>query len=363
MFLPYLTTGDLLRLSECSVALLPYRTYLNSIKLVVPIQHLSSSSSSLWDEETKKTSLVRFLQSQQLPFSQVVVGHSSLMAVIEQLVAPSSSSASPSSLSCTSHLKMLSFAGVVMEKEDMASLSRLMVRGGLRHLEELNLSGVIGASKQQAGVGRKRLGLMYIMEALSHGACPLLHRLDLSHNDAIDRSRGGMGLGFICQALQSGYTPHLHYLHLSSCGLSAIDGIDLANLLWSNACPQLETLDLAGNYSLGDHGLIPLLEVLEEGHCPNIRSLSLDHTGMTVMGGVALIHALSSSGCQHLQHLHLHHALTDRLSSLAVIKLVTQGRLPSLQSLDLLDTHIDEEHHHLLQQATTTSPLLKTIIV
>jgi len=162
---------------------------------------------------------------------------------------------------------------------------------------------------------------------------------------------GPKGFGLICRAMQSASFPHLRHIHLSSCGLSAVDGQALASLLWSQACPRIETLDLASNYLMGDVGVIPILKALEEGQCNSIRSLNLTSTGLTMAGGGALAQALSSSGCRNLHHLRLRHALTDRLSSLAVVKVLAEGSLPSLQSLDMHDTQMDDEHHHLLKQS------------
>jgi len=176
---------------------------------------------------------------------------------------------------------------------------------------------------------------------------------------------GHLAFGSLCRALQkSGSLTTLRHLYLSSCGLSAVEGQELASLLWVGACPNIETLDLASNFFMGDYGLIPVLIALEGMRCPNLMSLCLDSTGLTLVGAEALAHVLSSPGCRQLQHLSLRYALSDRLSSLAVVKVVAQGSLPSLTSLDMLDTQMDSEHHRLLKDMTTSAPssMLKTIV-
>lgn len=107
--------------------------------------------------------------------------------------------------------------------------------------------------------------------ALGSGHCHSLQELDLS------RTRLSLG-GFtaVTHALQQGHCPDLRRLGLSFCCLWAADGRALGVALRSGHIGKVEELDLSGN-DMGDDGLIPVLEALEAGCCPNLRRLSLQY--------------------------------------------------------------------------------------
>ena len=85
--------------------------------------------------------------------------------------------------------------------------------------------------------------------AIESGHCRHLQELDLGGIIRIDQHEQGMSRIII--ALQGGCCPDLMSLRLSGCRLSMDDGVNLGALLRSGVCPKLEKLYLGENPRLG----------------------------------------------------------------------------------------------------------------
>lgn len=356
MILPFFTTDDLLRLSECSRGLLKYRNNLLAVKIV-------PQEGSRWG--TMRRSLVRLLSEQHSGVRYLRIGDPSLVSVLSEVV----------NMNRCSALTTLDLSDIKLSDEDAAVIGRALP--GLVGLEELLLCGA--CSEVTA------TGLGHMMGALAHGACPGLRHLNFSDNEfsedvecqviatalesghcrrlqELDLSNtvlDQVDFNAVARALCSGNCPEMRRLNLSSCSLDRYDGRALGLALRSGACPKFEKLELSYNDDMGDDGLVPVMEALEAGSCPELKLLDLESTRLEAGGGTALGLALSSGRCSHLQELILQCGSVDRVGTLRILEAIKRGVCPDLRHLDLGGNKMDEEHGKMLGEVLASGSCLK----
>jgi len=261
MLIPFFTAQDLLRLSECSKAMIKYRGFLSYVKLV---SHPSFGS----DGDNLKDGLYKLLgdETQEVGIRHLGLAHRSLVTnVLERLATQG----------CLDRLSTLDLGSIELLDEDIPAIRRVLTKGFMSGLEGLKIRGRL--------LSFTALGVSELMRALGEGSCPNLRRLYLAG------SRGPNGSSSaIAAALKSGHCSRLQELHLSSvtlrggeaiahalhflpnllvlalsdCALDSEGGIALASALESGACPLLEEFILSGNHEMGDWALSDILHSL-----------------------------------------------------------------------------------------------------
>jgi len=191
---------------------------------------------------------------------------------------------------CCRLVKALDLSGVDMEKQHFAAVGRGLKGANFLSLEELHMDKS----------GMTNGGLDHIASALELGACPSLLTLNLSNN-AFDEGVGeivsrvmksrqcqqlqSLGLRWaafdcfgeleeVASALENGCCPNLKSLEL---GLDATSDDDMevfARAMRSGAMRLLERLTLTWKDDTDENvSLKPVLEPIPAGECPNIRIL------------------------------------------------------------------------------------------
>lgn len=363
LVLPFLSTKDRLRLSECSQGLINYRNNLSCVKLIA---HPSSNPPD-------RAALHQLLMGQQqrgCGLAYLFIAHRSLLDVLGLAIH-----------GCFKALRTLDLTGrlwyqsPMWEEEDAVYLAGVLAGGGLEGLEELRL--------QRMFIGGPSVEM--ILQALTGGACPRLRQLGLTRTDDFLPDEGGVGhalvealesghlrhlqeLSFnnywghhgvgekssgVFRALQRGACPSLARLSLSAWRLSSTESQALAMALGSGSCARLEYLDLGDNWTAGEQGWGAIFEALQAGCSPMLKVLNLSNGALGPVSAAALAHALLSGNCPRLQSLDLPRAFTERLAPLAFLQAIqqAQGRQVPITHLNLYSTHLDAEHGRMLGEA------------
>lgn len=157
LLLPYLTTNDLLRLSECCQATTNYRYYLKSVKLV---PHKSPLLSMF-----KRGLNQLFFHQRYTTLDYLAVDSLLSLPYFRALVL----------LGCIQGIKVLDVSGgsIHFGDKEMADLASTLMDGAGQQLQELRIR-LIRNEANDAAVQRFILGL-------SLGMCPRLQRLYLQH--------------------------------------------------------------------------------------------------------------------------------------------------------------------------------------
>jgi len=297
VILPFLTTQDRLRLSECSTWLLRYRSCLSQLKLT---HHTGGSITA--ELENGLIGLV----AQQSCLSSLSVCHQLGLRWVVQ------------SGGCGGSLRVLDVSCVAIKDE---SLGVALAQGHYPHLEELKLSCSTGVTL--AGLGK-------VMRALADGACPRLTRLQLIGGSMlgvrfIDHLSAALqswtissleelelhnvrikskGMRAIAEALQQGVGRYIRRLILTDCDVGNVGAVALGQALGSGSLLRLEVLDLSTN-PMKDEGMLALADAIACGWCPRLRRLELYSVAMGPSGGRALAHALSTGGSAVLEYLSI----------------------------------------------------------
>ena len=138
----------------------------------------------------------------------------------------------------------------------------------------------------------------------------------------------------------------------------------LGGALRSQACPKLESLELAGT-AMGDDDVMLVARALKMGGCPSLKRLDLDRVGMVSSGGrelakamgslpglqyldiagneglgdeaiVEIVRALASPGaCHHLQHLGLSGTGLGQAAGSALVAAIEGNMWPELRRLEV----------------------------
>lgn len=342
--LPFLTTKDLLSLSACSKACLPYRAFLSRVKLV----RRQPANGHM------KTCLVALLRAVWKGVQHLTIQHLGVLQALKEVA---------SSSGCCLRLKTLSVSCMEREKgedEHVSNLSQILGTGAFRHLEELNISfpyEVRSSSDYRAPP------LAPVFEALADGACPNLRLLSFpflssvpamalarclssghcSHVEKLDfTSCLGYPIGTlsILDAIKQGGCPNLRYLDLTACILKPRHGQELGEALRLGACRKLKYLCLHENEFMEDVGVAAVVRGLaaEGGWCPHLQTLILGDTWMGESGIVALAQALAAGHWPHLQELDLswNSNSVEEEWLVQVLRALSLGQHGELRSLGLV---------------------------
>lgn len=300
LLLPFLSTRDLLRLSECSHSLLQYR---NHISRLCVIRHPTPTP-------RMKRALLRMLTDQYNAgrgLDYLKLNHESLIPLLDLA-------------GCFERLKTLNLSGLLPSNADGGYLVSALECGGLKDLEGLTLWTK----------GMTLRLVKKILNALKNGACPKLRNLELvwdkdSHEFG-DR-RNALG-GPIAEVLRSGHCRHLQLLDLTGLHLGDEDEAEtVIAALRGRSCPELVVLGLTLRSEILFQALgqalrsaacsklehlilpshergwsIPILGAIEAGGCPNFKKLRYRTPNVEPR---ALLHALKSGNCKRLQDIEL----------------------------------------------------------
>ena len=351
LLLPFLTTRDRLRLSECARGLTRYRYCLSRVKIV---PHPSPTP-------CKQRGLVRLLSEQQEEITYLALGHVSVIIVLDLL-----------SWGCFEGLRVLDLSRFPLTDDDMVYLGKVLRGGGLNRLDELNLARKGGGERLSAGA------IACVASALGQGACSYLSRLNLSGHHFV-REAGqalvaALGSGHcqrlqeldisgtveepdsltaLARVLQGGACPDLKSLHMCGWHLYRPSAQALSVALRSMACPNLEVITLPHNL-LGWEALLPVMEALEAGAAPHLIGLDLSEAKLTIAGCVALGRVFSSGACPRLRHLRLQNCCREKSGTMQILESLQGKGCPDLRHLDLSRSNLDPDHGLALSNAITS---------
>lgn len=263
---PFLTTTDLLRLSECSTAFLSSRSLLSRIKIV---PHPRAGTDIHQGGLTRLLSGQQQQQGCQIPprlgprrVGYLRLGDHSLLARLGDLVGLGC---------CKGTIKTLNVSDFKLRDEDALCIGHVLSSGSLPALEELYLSG--GWSYFT------RKGLAFIMGALSSGSGPpQLRLLDMSKND-FETTEVGTWSCALPRHLRAGQyilTIYNHAPHSFSLFCCFTVAQPLAMALQSGHFHQLQRLNLA-NTNMHEVDFEAVTTALQS--CPDLRSLDLSWCG------------------------------------------------------------------------------------
>lgn len=354
--LPFLTTNDLLRLSESSKDLTIYRLHLPRVKIAPP------GPSPTKDE---MTSVTRLLMDQK-PIRTDKPSRVDYLALGDFTIFTMLDFTRP----CLKALKVLDLGEAVMSADDTTYVVLALTQGGLTSLDEIRLSFS----------GRDGDGLRLIVEAL--GGCPHLRRLHLRCVKSFEK-KGRIGQD-LAGAFESGHVHHLKELDLSCsdfgrAGVAAMAGalqrgacpelikLNLSSSLYDHdsrgavalgnalrSCPNLEDLDLSANGPQDEDAWTGPMRALRDGCCVHLKRLNMSGSSVRGQSAIALAQALSSGNCQHIQYLNLGDALFAP-ENLVVVDAIRQGHLPDLRHLilyqDIFKGQLFEQHGRYLGEA------------
>ena len=83
----------------------------------------------------------------------------------------------------------------------------------------------------------------------------------------------------VAEGLKKGLCPNLLELDWRGCQLGEAEGLAIAQLLQSGSCPLLQVLNPAIPYHEGDEALEFVIEAIEEGAVPQLKSLNISGWG------------------------------------------------------------------------------------
>lgn len=239
----FLTTNDLLRLSECAQSLSHYSLRLSSVR-IVPDPVLATKNG------VKR--MVNLLDN-QLHLRHLRLGDIALMPLLPVLKSGGSGK-----------LKVLDFTRCDFRGEGgeraIGHLQLAFSRGHLRALEELNLAGI------KVDID----SFVALMSPVRMGSCPSLRALTLRdiEMDSVEYTK------------------------------------QLARVIGSNHLQNLQRLDLHDSIQIPD-GFIPIARALESVYPRDLRALTLSSCDLTVADCVALSQALSHGEMKGLTELDL----------------------------------------------------------
>ena len=359
IIIPFLTNKDLLRLSECSKGLLPSRLHLTRIRLRYPYYTKEECSPRI------KGGVLRLLAEQMRGLEYLHIDN--------PLVLPMLQSAADIG-GCSVKALNLSYKNPKLTDNDHL-LGSILLSGGLQDVEELDSTQapqiVTYALAQGACPGLRKLCVVptsilpttgqracdSIATAMESGYCQGLEELVVM----IKLNAGGFA--FIARALRASHCPNLVKLDVSHSIHTVSDWQILEQFLRSPASQRLQVLRLHGNSARGAH-VIPVIEALESGNCPELMELGLARIGMTVVAANALARMLTSGRLPQLQSLDLK-STPNRVAILRLLEGLRGGTIPNLRHIDLTECGMDERHGRALGEALQASvfPLLEDLCI
>ena len=351
ILMPFLTTNDLLRLSECSKQLLDYRYQLSRVGIV-----LHPSPTFLM-----KRALFQLMAKQVLGVEDLQIRDSAVLKLLGQ------GGWHP----CCSRVKTLDLSGVTFDEQAVMGLEQALLGGNLLDLEELYFAKI----DLVPSFGP-------VTDCLAQGACPALCHLSFSNTWLSSQMGEALGTTIslnhcknlrclelndcdgdpeffipIATALQDGCGRMLQQLLMANTNLSGQGIRALGIAMEAGALPLLEVLKLSVDDSAGDDDVVHLMMALELGQCPQLRELACG-SDLGPAGVEAFARALASGNCGRLQVLKLYIVLVDA-SLMPVLDAIKEGACPDLRQFDLNNTGIDEESYRALGETIQAGALSK----
>ena len=271
-------------------------------------------------------------------------------------------------------LRDLNLESTVMDFEDGRLLGEALGAGTCPKLEVLRLAN---NDLRDCGVG-------YLLDGLEAGGCPVIQRLYLAntglgptgicrlarvlstglliderctvltcpdlHELIIESSFDSPSSDFnlITEAIFVGAWPSPTTIKLSSCGLDdPVCGVALRNVLSSDRCAQLQSLEIRHNSGLGDQGILRIIEALQAETWPHLTRITLVDVGMGEAAATALGDVIISGSLPNLQWLDIQGAQCGT-GLTRILQGIRREGCPQLRNLNLESTMMNVEHGRLL---------------
>lgn len=233
--------------------------------------------------------------------------------------------------------------------QSIQDLTTALSSGTWPHLHELSLCGVFQES------GDPDLASQALAHALLSGHVSHLHKLDLS-NYAL----GYGGTTRVLEALgDSSCCPDLRELNLNAALTFTDEFMALSRLLQSDACGQLEVLNVNDNQIMDPFFVEPICQAIRFCHLPCLRELHLQRAVMGVEGATALARALRTKRGHQLEVLNLRNAFGPPGSATLVLNSIHAGTTPNLMQLDLQGNRLGNQDGMVLAHAMAARVLTK----
>ena len=353
IFIPFFTTEDLLRLSECSKDLQDYRYYLLRLKLVKPY-HINQQH-----QERITDGVLRLLAGQRSSLEYVLVEHGGrghpldLPAVRESVVGVGGwkvKALELPNLGQSSDEQCVSFLGMISGLEElsishqgMRFVMRALSQGCCRSLTVLYCRGncVSGPHSKDTESWEA------FASALNQGYCRRMKVLVVSPSDW-EGPEDSSDFVVVAAALQAGACPHLMKLDLSSAFLNPPGWLAVGQAIQSGHCQELKSLSV-GWAALGATGLLPVIQALQDAqNGPELLEFELFRVLLTAEGATALSQLLSSGRCRSLERLSIKGVLRGGGHIAQILQGMGSGGCRELRSLDLLAGGMDEDGGRVL---------------
>lgn len=234
---PFLSTPDLLHLSEASPWLLDYRHQITRLKLI-------QRSSSLPPDSHR---LHRLLWTTRQVISLRVATPTALPFILHWVIQGR-----------PLHLQHLELSSLDRDDSQTGDMAQALLSGHCSRLEKLDLSNSQITPQ----------GFLPILEALQTACCPLLKFIDLSWNQGV--VEGGDHLAAIMEA---GAWSQLEKINLFNTWMESSAVQAIARALRRRCCPGLRSLILMS--CKAGRGLTALGEALADGGCVDLEELVL----------------------------------------------------------------------------------------
>ena len=349
LLLPFLTTQDCLRLSECSKGLLPYRHHLPHLQIK--------------RQKTTRPGLFRILKKQD---------DLKTLAIEDPRVLRAFHHTKWMCCRKVNHLRIF-----FPHTPGQARAVRQGLRGGyLRSVEhvELESSCITHQYYVSPHIVRQVLKSLdpasvpnlrslhfsysyvfssisdYLAEALQKGPYPHLREISLSGTYL---ARYVMPCPIIT-AIKKGMCPNLKKLVLTDCFLTTLNCEDLEGVLG-----PLEAFVFKNNIYVTSFGMVSILNGL--GSATGLRELDIASTCMTLENSVVLGIQMASSW-PNLEVLKLHKAFCAFSGSFPVLDALGKAECcPHLRELDVSSTQLCVEHARKLRDILAQRPQLRAL--
>ena len=364
IFLPFLSTKDRLRLSECCNGLLDYRFHLSRVRLAIPSRLDGNSCFG----RGVGFGVSRLLARQRDGLRYLVAKRSLALRILDDVA-----DVGWCRVKC---LNMGHGLPVDVPSRDTDVLRRILWRGGLRGIEKLVCDGDVevvmrslacGACPALTGLNLKETAQRWKKPvAVYPAACDILATTMISEGrlkGLIKLTVNGLPedcFSGIARALQAGSCPALSKLDVSDTINSRSDWLALAELLRSGACPHLKVVKARSKIYFDDR-VLPVMAALQERNWPDLTELvvNLGHIDTIPMASLMV-----SGRIPNIQSLGTFKRYPKE-ASLPLLEAIRDGCVSDLRHIEMNGCWMDERHVHVLGEILRASvcPQLESLCV